>query len=207
VKKQANAAQRFEDYSKMTREQWLLLCVEKLRPLFAAQGATIPDTVRVTCGFPSKGALSAKKRTIGQCWSPTASQAGNTEILISPTIADTLEVAGVLAHELVHAIVGIPAGHKAPFRKLALAIGLAGKMTATVPGDGFKAWFAQAKLPQYPHAILDMTQIKKQSTRMLKAFCPHCAAEDQKYIVRLSASTAEIGLPICPIHNEPLELA
>ncbi len=37
----------------------------------------------------------------------------------------------VLLHEMIHAAVGIDAGHKGPFKRAAIAVGLAGPMTAT----------------------------------------------------------------------------
>ena len=36
------------------REEWLLAAVEELRPMFEAQGAKLPDAIRVTCGFPDR---------------------------------------------------------------------------------------------------------------------------------------------------------
>ena len=114
----------------MTREQWLLKLAEGLeKTVFSDAAAELPK-YRVTCGFPSKGGLAAKKRTIGQCWSPKASNDHTTEIIISITQDEPMTVAGVLAHEMVHAAVGTEAGHGPIFRRLALAIGLTGKMTA-----------------------------------------------------------------------------
>jgi hypothetical protein len=60
------------------------------------------------------------------------------EILVSPVIADSMRVAGILAHELIHASVGVEHGHKGPFRQMAKALGLEGKMTATTEGEAFK---------------------------------------------------------------------
>jgi hypothetical protein len=47
-----------------TREDWLKVGVEELRPVFQALGKPIPAKVRVACGFP----LNAKRsRAIGEC--------------------------------------------------------------------------------------------------------------------------------------------
>jgi len=47
------------------REVWLHAVTEQLRPIFAAHDATIPENLRLTCGFPSVGAFAAKHQTVG----------------------------------------------------------------------------------------------------------------------------------------------
>lgn len=191
------------------REQWLATLTAIMRhSLFANAGATIPDNVKASCSFPSRSATARKKRRIGECWDASRSATNHFEIFISPVLAETLDAAETLAHELVHATVGLKAKHGAKFKKLALAIGLEGKMTATTPGPAFKEWLAPviADIGPYPHGALDVTQgEKKQTTRLLKVSCPHCAAEGEPYIVRMSSAALEIGAPICPIHASPLE--
>src|SRR3546814_3946952 len=49
------------------------------------------------------------------------------------------QIAAILAHELVHAAVGIPAGHGKAFKRVALGLGLVGPMRATTPGEAFLA--------------------------------------------------------------------
>lgn len=190
------------------REQWLVNVTAALRPHFKAQGFTIPGNVQVTCGFPSKAATSRKNQRIGECWDATRSDGKVFEIFVSPVIADPLEAAAILAHELVHATVGLKAAHKGPFKRCATAIGLTGKMTATQPGDVFKQWFSgvAGEVGPYPHSKLNATSApKKQTTRMVKCECAECRAEGTPYIVRLSASTLELGAPICPVHNTAME--
>ena len=178
----------------MTREDWLVELATRLETLFEQHGATLPK-YRVTCGFPSSGGLSAKNRTIGQCWAPEASADNTTEIIIGITQDEPMRVAGVLAHEMVHAAVGVAAGHRGPFRKLAIDIGLEGPMTATTEGEAFK----QAVQPMldaigdYPHAKLDATKRRKQGTRMIKASCTACG-----YTVRTTAKWIGIATPTCP---------
>ena len=181
----------------MTREQWLLKLAEGLeKTVFSDAAAELPK-YRVTCGFPSKRGLAAKKRTIGQCWSPKASNDDTTEIIISITQDEPMTVAGVLAHEMVHAAVGTEAGHGPIFRRLALAIGLTGKMTETTETEAFKHRVQPIldEIGEYPHAKLDASQRKKQSTRMVKAACSDCG-----YTVRLSRKWLAEATPICPIH-------
>lgn len=191
------------------REQWLAHCTRLLAPVFQKTGKPIPQNVRSTCGFPSRAALARKGTRIGECWDARASAGNHFEIFVSPLIAEPLEAAAILAHELVHAAVGLEAKHGAKFRKCAMGVGLEGKMKATVPGATFKHWFASVadELGPYPHQELRASSApKKQTTRMLKVFCPECQAEEAPYIVRMSATTiAEKGTPICPVHRCEME--
>src|SRR3546814_7581600 len=82
------------------------------------------------------------------------------------------QIAAILAHELVHAAVGIPAGHGKAFKRIALGLGLVGPMRATTPGEAFLAAVAPIldAVGPLPHARLDTdgesTAPKKQKTRM-----------------------------------------
>lgn len=187
-----------------TREEWLTRCATLLRPTLERAGYAVPENIKFTCGFPSRSALSRRRRRIGECWDASASAGHTFEIFISPTLSGPLDVAATVAHELVHATVGLKAKHGAAFRKCAHALGLTGKMTATVPGIGFQRWFAEhaMRLGPYPHTqLLASSGGPKQSTRLLKVSCPACEAEGSPYIVRLSATTLERGAPVCPIHG------
>lgn len=121
----------------LNRESWLVALVEALRPTFAGHGAPLPDKLRVSCSFPSRGGIkqAGKTTTIGQCWYPSNSVDGTTEVFVSPTIADPVQVAEILVHELVHAALGPGHGHGKVFKRLALLVGLEGKMTATSAGS------------------------------------------------------------------------
>jgi len=185
-----------------TREAWLNLVVTALRPFFTDNGFTIPDNVKVSCGFPSRSATSRKSQRIGECWDSTKSESQHFEIFISPVLDNTLTVVDTLAHELIHATVGLKAGHGAAFKRCMAAIGLEGKATSSVAGEKFKAWFAGQEFPPYPHAKLNATSApKKQPTRMLKVYCPACAAAQDDYIVRMTAKAFNMGAPICPTHH------
>lgn len=186
-----------------TREQWLIAAISEMTPLFEAAGYKIPE-VRVTCGWPSRGGTSAKKRTLGQCWDGEAAADGQNQIFISPFIENTEEdysVLPVLVHEVVHAVVGVAAKHGKIFRKCAEAVGLTGKMTSTVPGDALKETIKkwQGVLGEYPHAKLDPRQspVKKQTTRMIKMTCKECG-----YVARTSRKWLdEVGAAHCPKHG------
>ena len=190
----------------MTREQWLAKLTTQLQPLFERAGYTIPPNVRSSCSFPSKSATSRKNRRIGECWTDSASDDGTFEVFVSPTIADPMRVAGILAHELVHAAVGLACGHKGEFRRCAVGIGLTGPMTATGEGEVFTAFVAPllAKLGAYPHAVLHASNsAKKQSTRLVKVECSGCG-----YTARTTRKWLDdAGSPLCPCNGEPMDYA
>ncbi len=181
----------------MTREEWLIKLAKKLEILFQENGAELPK-YRVTCGFPSAGGLSARNRSIGQCWSRSASADQTTEMIIGITQDDSMKVAGVLAHEMIHAAVGLECGHRGPFRKLALAIGLEGKMTKTTESEAFKQRVQPMldELGPYPHAKIDATNRKKQTTRNLKVECKSCG-----YRVSTTSKWLKVAIPTCPNYD------
>ena len=159
-----------------TREQWLNRGVEELNDgVFTPADMGIAEGVRVSVGWPGGGSRNSR---IGECWSPSVSGDQTTEMFISPSIDDPVRVLDILAHEMIHAIVGNECGHKGPFKQLAHKIGLEGKMTATTAGDDLKAKLQTIadKIGEYPHSALDPSASgrKKQSTRLLKIECPEC---------------------------------
>ena len=186
----------------ITREEWLNRLAKHLnRVLFKGKEL---EKFRVTCGWPSHRAASASNKVIGQCFDTTVSADGTCEMIISMSIDDPMRVADILAHEMVHGIVGIEAGHGKPFRDLAKSIGLEGKMTATVAGPEFieKVQPILDKMPAYPHASLNLRgKVKKQGTRMIKCSCPECG-----YTVRTTAKWLEEATPRCPIHDDEMEI-
>jgi len=94
------------------RDQWFAAALKGLKPLFADIGYPLTaEVIRISAGFPSKGARSLKSRRIGECWDATAIADGVCQIYISPVLVDPVKVLGVLVHELVHAAVGCKCGH------------------------------------------------------------------------------------------------
>lgn len=189
-----------------TREQWLLAAIELLKPRFASISKIVPP-IRVSTGWPSARGLSAKRRTIGQCWSSESAKDGIPQIFISPWL-DGTELLGfngilsTLAHEICHAVAGQAAGHGKDFRRVALGIGLEGKMTECGFSDEKNAELQPIvdALGPFPHAKLDASKSpkKKQGTRMIKCECSECG-----FLVRTSAKWInEVGSPHCPKHGE-----
>jgi len=191
--------------SRENRELWLLKAtyphLERLfkQRLAACNTSVLKDAkfpiVKISVGLPyGRGG----KKAIGQHWAPEASDDRKGTIFISPTIDDAIEVLGVLVHELVHAVVGNEAKHGPAFRTVATAVGLEGKMTATVAGAELVKELKAIveRIGEYPHAKLNLAMhpIKKQTTRMIKMECPEC-----EYIARASRKVIlELGAAICP---------
>ena len=172
------------------RETWLnAITTHFIAPHFEAQGYTLPANVRMACS------LTSTKKAIGQCWSSIASQDNHFEIMIAPSIAESNRVVDILIHELAHAVVGIAEGHNKVFAKCARAVGLEGKMTATIATPELNATISQwvEQMGAYPHAPLTQSNIKKQSTRMIKCHCPDCG-----YQVYTSRKWIELAMPLCP---------
>ena len=184
-----------------TREDWLTAAIDEVRPMFAAEGLALAPKIRVACGFPAHHARSGR---VGECHASAASSDQHYEILISPVLADPARVFDVLIHELCHTLPGCMS-HGLNFGKAAHAMGLAQApdWKSTVQGPTFLAMYGQIieSLGAYPHAAL-MVAGKTQSTRMLKAACPHCG-----YTIRLTKKWADKGLPDCPVDQTPLALA
>jgi hypothetical protein len=116
----------------ITREQWLNKLVDRARPMFKANEASLPE-VRAALTPPHR-----KMKAVGLCWHDEAAEDKAREIWISSAIDDAFEVAGVLVHELCHAALPHNIKHKKPFITLARKFHLEGKPTATTIGDPFK---------------------------------------------------------------------
>lgn len=181
-----------------TREGWLQEAAEKMRPWLAEQGYEAPVRVKVSVGFPKYGA----PRAIGQCWDPknaVVQDDAAAHIFICPTIAEAPRVADVLLHELIHAVVGCECGHRGLFKKAALSVGLAGKMTATYAEEGSelhrKILALVDELGPYPHEPL------KKPARITKVrpWVRLKSVNDEKYTVVISPQNHdEHGAPSDP---------
>jgi hypothetical protein len=192
-----------------TREEWLEAAVIRVSRLFKDINIEIPK-VRVSVGWPSKGGTSARNKVIGQCWKKSVSKDGVSQIFISPTHDDAVTVLATLVHELIHAWDDVESGHKGEFARVAKAIGLKGKMTATVVEVGSPLWkeldAISETLGEFPHAALDVDEMEKQtpkqSTRMIKLHAPGCCG----YTARTTRKWIDEGLPSCP-HGTEMEIA
>jgi len=183
------------------REAWLLKATAKLTPLFKRADYVVPE-VRVSIGWPSRSALGAKSRRIGECWSDTTASDSVHHIFLSPLLVvdpKPTRILDVLLHEVVHAVVGCHHKHGKEFAKCAKAMGLTGKMTATVASPELDETLKNILdvIGPFPGGGLDPATAtrQKQTTRMRKYECPSCGQ-----IVRAAADGLSI---VCGDCNEP----
>lgn len=185
----------------MNREEWLTSAINELRPLFVEAGAELPEAskIRVSCGWPSRGGVAPTPRgsvSVGQTWSTEATMDNSTQIFISPRVSNGVKILGILVHELIHTWDDNKHGHRSAFKRVAVKIGLEGKMTATEPSADLTAKLEPiaTKLGDYPNAEVNVTyKPKVQDTRMIKLECLECG-----YLVRTSRRWIAIGKPTCP---------
>jgi hypothetical protein len=192
-----------------TREAWLNYIAERMAPIFEILRAPAPPQLRIAIGFTSSGRRS---RSIGECWDNQCSEDRHFEIFIRPDLSESeelmpMQVAAILGHELVHAAVGVAAGHGKEFRRVARGIGLIGQMAATTAGPEFE----QAMQPildaagPLPHGRLRLavgasshSRRKKQYSRPIKCACSNCG-----YTVHALRKWLDLtGAPLCPKHDQ-----
>lgn len=208
----------------MNRETWLNLLAEKLAPRFAELGHPLPK-FRVSIGFTSVGANGGAN---GQCWSDMCTDDKHFTIFISPSEATSMSIAAVLNHELIHAAVGLKAGHKGAFADVMAATGMERPFTTSTPGEAFKAWVQPyiAELGEIPHCALNVRGpskeklFKKDGGGVEPAAAPDdgdepknnlpkkqttrllkCVCGKCGYTVRLSQKWLDVGPPHCPEHG------
>ena len=184
---------------KGTREEYLMEGAKELSKVFKQSGNTVPKDVKVTMSLPTKNARPSKIQTIGQCFARSASDGGINEILITPLINSSVQVLEVLTHELVHAIDDCENGHKAPFKRIAQAVGLEGNMTETNAGAELteKIKAIVKKLGRYPHKKLNLGG-KKQSTRLILIQDTECGAKMRVSRKVIDEASIWLGSARCP---------
>ena len=213
----------------MTREQWLSDAAQLINDrLFAPAGLTtngntgrpLLEGLRVSVGWPTHRALSRNGRVVGQCIAPGVSKSGYTEIFVSPFLDDGISdgtaasepgALETLVHEMGHAAAGQAAGHKRDFLKVCKAVGLDGPATATRAGMRLNGVLSEIieELGPYPHAKLDITQIKKEPTRLLKASCINtdCPTSiDGGDTVRFTRKWVDVAYPTSPVCGEVMHV-
>lgn len=183
----------------MERQEWVEKALLALRTHFSNKGYTVPNNIRITIGWPKGG-----RKRIGECFFTEGSFDQHFEIFISPelgkgSVHGSHPVMEVMTHEICHTIAGYKAGHNKPFKVIATAVGLEGKMTSTVPGpimlELIKS-FEELNGP-YPAGALNRSMLKKKKTYMIKCECQECG-----YQVYTTAKHLEKGDPICPVDGE-----
>ena len=160
-----------------TREEWLNVVLHKhvAKLLKDKAGVALPKDCKVSVGFPGGG--SARKR-IGEAWPRQRSSLKVNEIFLNPSMKDVDRLLDVLVHEACHASDDCASGHRGHFMRVAKAVGLEGKMTATVAGPELAGWIVgvRAAMPAFNYGSLDLSGRKKQTVRMQKHEHVECGA-------------------------------
>lgn len=182
----------------MNRETWLEKAAARLLDEF-----DLPDTdYTVHWGWPSKGGLSTKRRTIGECWKPAAVSDGVPPIFISPVLQTTPEILATLLHELIHAWDKGESKHKGAFATKAKSFGFEPPLTSSVNmsaalADKLRTLSAELGDFPFPHITPLTVARTPQKTYQLKLEAANCgcvARATQKYI--------DMGVFKCPHDNE-----
>lgn len=153
---------------------------------------------RISIGFPKH---SRGGKAIAVCFRKEASTDGVNEIFINPEIDSPVDVLESVAHELIHAVDNCESGHRNFFARVARAIGLEGKLTATYAGEQLKGVLESYSvlLGQFPHAKMNMDKVRKpDTTRQLKVECNDCGMifrTSRKWQVKVQSC------PCCESHN------
>jgi len=162
---------------------------------FTESKMRLPARIMVSCGIPS-----GSKNAIGQCWDPIMTKDRTIHIFICPSQSDTVQVLGILLHELIHAALGLHHKHDRVFQGAIKRVGLKGKPTSTFVGEG-TALYTQlqttlGKLGSYPHSAM----IKKTSTKKEQAdpLITLISQTDPDYRLKIKESLLEQGLPTDP---------
>lgn len=182
------------------REEWLMESVKLFRPWFLERKVEIPQRVMISCGFP-KGARGG--HAIGQCWGANLTPDGTSHMFVCPTLIDPIEVLATTLHECTHAACGLECGHKGEFKRMAVSLGLQGKMTATycAPNTPLHDALSQVAevLGPYPHSKLTPIKKPKKESNWVRLMSP----DNEEYTLVISQiSIDEMGMPQDPWGNE-----
>jgi hypothetical protein len=197
-----------------TDQAWLRAAFDALRPDFEAIGKTLPATVRPYFGFTAHG--SKKTGITGQYYDGGASTDTIPKLIIRCNTDDPAAILEAVVHQCVHAVVGVQEGHGKAFREVALRIGLEPPMRTSKAGKRLsdRLHVLSAELGPFPNSRLNFEttgadgkekrvadQPKKQENRQLKV---ECLVQGCGYCARAAAKWLRIGLPLCPVHREPM---
>ena len=143
-----------------------------------------------------------RSKRLGECYPSSRNDDGANEIVITAHCDDSELILAVLVHEKIHALDDCKHQHGPVFRKAALAVGLEGKMTATVAGPKLAATLKEyvELLGPIPHSA--MSHVAKDKGRNNnKLVCDDCG-----FKANLSAKWAMrtgdgFQCPVCLMHN------
>ena len=187
----------------MNRENWLTKGSAELRAIFfAPYGLSFETEYKVSVGW-----CRGSKKSVGECWSSNCSEAGITEMFISPALSCPVEALAVLLHEMIHAHLGNGKGHGKEFKKLCVDFGLAGRVTATY-AEKDSPLFKQleeiaGRLGEYPHKKLTPNTKTKAPGEKKGAWERFKSVQEDTYRCMVSpVSLRNFGIPMDPWGNE-----
>lgn len=180
-------------YQYENREAWLNAFKDASFPVFVAAGFPLPDNIRISVSEPTGSKRGSGP--IGKCYPPALSSDGSYEIFINPILEGEARIADVLTHELCHTVTSD--GHGKQFGKCATAVGLTGKLTATIAGPQWFHWATPIleALGPMPYASMSTANRKVKKTYLLKLSCPDCG-----WLARVTAAHTHDGMT-CPVPN------
>lgn len=191
----------------LTREEWLENAVDYFRDGVFKDNGYIAPSVRISTGFTG---TSKRTKHVGVCYDESLDEENKAHIFINPVEDNSIEILNTVAHELIHATVGLNHGHKGEFKRLALLIGLEAPMTSTPSGPRFLVTANEflSFFGEYPHKKLNIgesTLPPKQNSRNLKVECTNLECD---YKIRISSkwlTELNYGAPECPLHKSILQ--
>lgn len=163
-----------------TREAWLRACLTRVTAGWPV-GSDLPENTRISVGFPQKARGRGAGRVI-ESYEPAQSEGGNWEIFVSPTMADSLEVARAVAMEAARI-----ATRRSPTAR-------------EIETLGERARRVCETLPPYPHTALKVgaaapgkVPAERPGSRLIKVTCPGC-----DYTMRITRKWLRVKVPVCP---------
>jgi hypothetical protein len=189
-----------------TREEWLEAAVEVFRPRIDSTPwkFMLPPKVRVSIGFPPKGAMSKKRKCLGVCTCRNATADHIPQIYLNPVITEVGGENGflsVLIHELVHAC-GIE-NHGKDFKRMGEYLGLEAPMRSSTASHWLQDDLKDIinELGDFPHApVIPALQFAKPD----KCRIHKCSYTDCGYTVRVAKKWIEVALPVCPVCQQEM---
>lgn len=185
-----------------TREEWMSEGIRQIeKAVFNPIDLKMPEKWAVSCGW----AKGASAKFIGICVDPICSADGTTHIFVVPTEDDGFRVLQVLAHEMIHAIVGLEEKHGGKFAELCDALGFSYPYTQALPEPGTSTFEALGiillNLGPYPHVRMILKKKPKKESKWVRLL----SASDEEYTVRISTLSIErFGMPKDPNGKEML---
>jgi hypothetical protein len=211
------------------REAWLQAAINALRPKFAEAGHPLADVIRVSCGF-GLSLRGENASILGQSFRPETTSDKVTNVFVSPLVDNAVQALGILVHELVHCADYNDqgeGGHDKAFAEIGAKVGLnVEKPTVALPGVALEAELVALAevLGDYPHTAIELgartvvvetpqgerrtvrahTGPARQAARNLKVECQHGG---RHHVRTTRGMVADVGMPSCACHGEPMDWA